>query len=80
MSHFPLVTSLQTVRENPMSCVTSRNMSRELLATQRSWETNPCGLPVSPYSIYLPLTSISGARLIHLQSEDAPLRGDHLPT
>jgi hypothetical protein len=51
---------------------------RELLAprpTPKLKDTS-CRPSSAPYSIYLPLLSISGGHLVHQQLEDKPFRGD----
>jgi hypothetical protein len=45
-----------------------------------SWRHTPCRLSAAAYSIYWQLPSIAGGRLLHLQIEDVPCRGDKGPS
>jgi hypothetical protein len=53
--------------------------SEELLVPRPtpSLRTTPCQLSTTAYSIYSQLGSISGGRLLHPKSENAPCRGDN---
>jgi hypothetical protein len=56
--------------------------SEEFLVTAQParWRTTPFRLPVTAYSIYLQLPSVSRGCLHHPQPQDASCRGDEAPT
>jgi hypothetical protein len=51
----------------------------QLLVQPASWRTTRYRLSVTACSIYSQRLSISGGRLLHLQPEDLPSRGDLCP-
>jgi hypothetical protein len=49
-------------------------------AQPESWRTTLCRLSATAYSMHSQLPFISGGRLLHPQTQDAPCRGDKGPT
>jgi hypothetical protein len=66
----------------PRSCVTFYNKiifyGKELLAPPQhpNWQTTPCQLSATAYSMYLQLPFMSGDHLLHPHLKDVPCCGD----
>jgi len=65
------------LEDNPLSAVRERLFS--IFTAALHSKTTPSRLSVSVYSVCSQLLSMSGGRLLHLQSEDTPCLGGKDP-